>query len=691
MVRQGRQGEKTERSKPLDERSPEFRLLVVKAVKGGSTSSQVAKAFGLTRQCVHRWRQLYDSGGDEALKPMRPGRQPAKVRTDEPRRRAVAALKEENPEYGARKISAALERFQAIGVSPTEVRRILHEEGLLPEREAGAERERPERRFERAEPNQLWQSDIFTFLLRRHERVYLTAFMDDHSRFVVGWALSRQQKSALVMEAFQKAVAKYGVPREALTDQGRQYTAWRGTTEFEEELRRNGIRHIKSRPHHPQTLGKVERFWKTLWEEFLSRTVFADYEDCQRRLGLFIDGYNFQRPHQGIGNLLPADRYFRAAEHVRAAVSAQVKANALQLAKQQPAIKPFYLVGRLGDVDLSIAADHDGLRIQLGDGEPQMIRLQKGVEDGDDESGNAAEKEMADALTAAGPDRAAACADGAERAVGGEDGERGGGGGGDLARTLLPFGEQSPEGDAGGAGAGSGRGTASGRGGADRGVGEAAAADVDGEAASGPDAGADAQADAARPLPGGSWPAATTLDAGWERRLAGEEGGPQAEGEWRERAAVWERKLAGERAVSEGRAEVRDDGEGSVPAEAGSASGIEETARGGDGGAERRADGDGGGAAAERLPEPLPDAAPQSAGGADSRIGTGNAGAAAAAGGSGPAAAADAAAGEGERTAAAADGDERQADGGGGRDPAGPGTTATERAEEEVGIVRGSE
>ncbi len=154
MVRQGRQGEKTERSKPLDKRSPEFRLLVVKAVKGGSTSSQVAKAFGLTRQCVHRWRQLYDSGGDEALKPMRPGRQPAKVRTDEPRRRAVAALKEENPEYGARKISAALERFQAIGVSPTEVRRILHEEGLLPEREAGAERERPETtlRAGRAEP-----------------------------------------------------------------------------------------------------------------------------------------------------------------------------------------------------------------------------------------------------------------------------------------------------------------------------------------------------------------------------------------------------------------------------------------------------------------------------------------------------------------------------------------------------------
>jgi transposase InsO family protein len=68
------------------------------------------------------------------------------------------------------------------------------------------------------------------------------------------------------------------VPREILTDQGRQYTAWRGVTGFEEELHRQGIRHVKSRPHHPQTCGKIERFWKTMWEEFLSRTVFADFD-----------------------------------------------------------------------------------------------------------------------------------------------------------------------------------------------------------------------------------------------------------------------------------------------------------------------------------------------------------------------------------------------------------------------------
>ena len=90
--------------------------------------------------------------------------------------------------------------------------------------------------FERAEPNQLWQSDLFTFLLRRHERIYVAAFLDDHSRYLVSLAMAHHQRSVLVLEALSRGIADYGAPREILTDQGRQYTAWRGATEFEAEL-----------------------------------------------------------------------------------------------------------------------------------------------------------------------------------------------------------------------------------------------------------------------------------------------------------------------------------------------------------------------------------------------------------------------------------------------------------------------
>ena len=272
----------------------EFRLEVAQLVVDRELPlGRVSRAFELSPTTVSEWVRAYRQGGAEALKP-KPRPVPAeRTLAQETKRAAVVALREEHPELGTRRIRDALARFEALGVSETQVRSILHEAGLIEPREARVEREHPVRRFERAEPNQLWQSDIFTFLLRRQERLYLTAFMDDHSRFIVSYTLAHHQRSELVLEALRRGIATYGAPKEVLTDNGRQYTAWRGETDFEVELRREGIRHVKSRPQHPQTLGKVERFWKTLWDEFLSRTVFADFADCERRLGLFVRGYNF--------------------------------------------------------------------------------------------------------------------------------------------------------------------------------------------------------------------------------------------------------------------------------------------------------------------------------------------------------------------------------------------------------------
>jgi transposase InsO family protein len=91
--------------------------------------------------------------------------------------------------------------------------------------------------------------------------------LDDYSRYVVGLEVFRSQTAEHVLEVYRRAVAEYGVPKEMLSDQGRQYSSWRGTTRFEAELRKDRVHHIKSRPHHPMTLGKIERFWKTIWED----------------------------------------------------------------------------------------------------------------------------------------------------------------------------------------------------------------------------------------------------------------------------------------------------------------------------------------------------------------------------------------------------------------------------------------
>jgi Integrase core domain len=123
-----------------------------------------------------------------------------------------------------------------------------------------------------------------------------------------------------------------------------------------------------ARPRHPQTLGKIERFWGSLWRECVEAAVFLDLEDARRRLGLFIDSYNFQRPHQGIEGLTPADRYFGAAQEVKRTLAARVAANALELARHGLPKAPFYLTGQVGGKPFSVHAEGERV-IMTGVGE----------------------------------------------------------------------------------------------------------------------------------------------------------------------------------------------------------------------------------------------------------------------------------------------------------------------------------
>lgn len=257
-----------------------------------------------------------------------------------------------------RAFSDELLRGPALAASAAAVARVLHEAGYqMEERVTRPHPDKP-RSFERARPNQLWQTDLFTFVLKRqNRRLYLVAFMDDHSRFVVSYGLHASASSALVLEVLRTAIASYGPPDEILTDNGPQYVTWRGKSQFSRELEQQGIRQVVSRPKHPQTLGKIERFWGTLWRECLQRAVFLDLEDARRRIGLFIDHYNFQRPHQGLDGLTPADRFFDAAPTVLQTLRERVASNALELARQGTPRPPFYMTGQVAGQPFSVHAE----------------------------------------------------------------------------------------------------------------------------------------------------------------------------------------------------------------------------------------------------------------------------------------------------------------------------------------------
>jgi len=272
--------------------TPQQRLLLLDTwQRSGLPAGDFAALVGVSRHTLYAWKKRFDERGPAGLIDEVRGA-PAGSRLPELTQRTILMLKQAHPDWGCQKISDMLLRGPALPASASAVARVLHQAGYELEETPTRPHPQPERRFERARPNQLWQTDLFTFVLKRqNRRVYLVAFMDDHSRFLVGYGLHASQSSALVLEVLRAALASYGSPEEILTDNGSQYVTWRGKSVFTRELEKRGIHQIVAAPRRPQTLGKIERFWGTLWRECVETAVFLDLGDAQRRIGLFIDHY----------------------------------------------------------------------------------------------------------------------------------------------------------------------------------------------------------------------------------------------------------------------------------------------------------------------------------------------------------------------------------------------------------------
>jgi transposase InsO family protein len=353
--------------------TPEQRLWLLDTwQRSGLPAGDFAALVGVSKYTLYAWKKRFDTEGPGGLVD-RPRGAPAGSKLPELTKRTILMLKQANPEFGCERISALLARGPALPASPQAVARVLREAGYELEETPTPRHDAPVRHFERARPNQLWQTDLFTFVLKRqNRRVYLVAFMDDHSRFLVGYGLHASQSTALVLEVVRAALSSYGAPEEILTDNGSQYVTWRGKSQFSRELDKRGIRQIVARPRHPQTLGKIERFWGTLWRECVEAAVFLDLGDAQRRIGLFIDHYNFQRPHQGIDGLVPADRFFGAAPEVLQTLKARVAANAAELARQGRPTNPFYLTGQVGGQPFSVHAEGERVILTGSDGRREV-------------------------------------------------------------------------------------------------------------------------------------------------------------------------------------------------------------------------------------------------------------------------------------------------------------------------------
>jgi len=400
----------------------EIKLRCVKLrLEEGLPLSLLSKEVGASKGVIGRWVKAYRERGEAGLRnPIVPTGSRRKL--PGPVREKIVEIKKREPFFGVQRISHLLKRAFFLSASPETVRRTLKEESLLiPSSKRSHRNVRRPRFFERSTPNQMWQSDIFTFRLGGRY-AYLIGFIDDYSRHVVGLELSRSQTADQVLEVYRRAVGEYGVPKEMLTDRGRQYTTWRGSTRFERELGKDRVRHIKSQAHHPMTLGKIERFWKTIYEEFLVRAQFGSFEEARERIRHWLQYYNHKRPHQGIGGLCPADRYFEIQAELKKTMEQGIADNVLEMALRGKPRDPFYMVGRMEGQSVVLRAEKGKLRLMVDDeegGEKQeMVYEVTAEEEKKDRSLGTIEKGDTDGKAREAEDGEAAGDRGQERAEG---------------------------------------------------------------------------------------------------------------------------------------------------------------------------------------------------------------------------------------------------------------------------------
>ncbi len=278
---------------------------VVRALGGREPLSELCREFGISRPTGYKWMTRYRVGGVEwiAERSRRPLHSPTRTLSGLEAR--IVALRQAYPDWGARKLAVLLEREQ-IALPPSTVHRVLLRHGLVRDED----RHKPAvQRFEREQPNELWQMD-FKGPKNWPRSCTALSVIDDHSRYVVALEATARPEGALVRRHLRQAFEECGLPEAMLMDHGIPWWNWQsfgGSTQLSLWLMRQGIRLYFAGIRHPQTQGKVERFHGSLERALTHRGVPA--EDHQLWLDSYRREHNHIRPHEALGMQTPASRW----------------------------------------------------------------------------------------------------------------------------------------------------------------------------------------------------------------------------------------------------------------------------------------------------------------------------------------------------------------------------------------------
>ncbi|MBA3691524.1 MAG: IS481 family transposase [Actinobacteria bacterium] len=286
------------------------RYVVHAVVLEGRSYREVARAHGVSKSWVAKVVSRFREGGYEAIEPR--SRAPKRIphRTPPELEDQIVALRKElsdlGVDAGAQTIHYHLGLTHQQVPSVSTIWRVLGRRGFV----VPQPHKRPRSswvRFEALLPNECWQSDVTHWRLADGTEVEIVNFLDDHSRVAVAAHVLRTATAPAVLEVFRQAAGRWGLPAALLTDNGCVYTTWHrgGPNVLQTELLALGIDYRHSRPYHPQTCGKIERFHQTLKAFLAKQDPAATIAELQAQVDRFVAYYNEIRPHRACGRRPP--------------------------------------------------------------------------------------------------------------------------------------------------------------------------------------------------------------------------------------------------------------------------------------------------------------------------------------------------------------------------------------------------
>lgn len=276
----------------------------------GANMAAVCRSYGISRKTGYKWlARGREREPDYTDRSRRPGGSPTQTAAEV--EQAILDVRDGHATWGARKIRAYLLREGKVSPpASSTVHAILRRAGRITPEASLAHQ--PLRRFVEALPNGLWQMDFKGPCgLTIGGQCHPLSVLDDCSRFLVGLCACPNETHETVQQALTGLFRTYGLPVRMLMDNGSPWgdDAFTHHTILTTWLMRLDIEVSHSRPYHPQTQGKVERFHRTLKEDLLVGRAFSTLETCQLAFDAWREVYNTQRPHEALGLQPPSACY----------------------------------------------------------------------------------------------------------------------------------------------------------------------------------------------------------------------------------------------------------------------------------------------------------------------------------------------------------------------------------------------